>query len=119
MKFIENQFSLWRIVIFVGVTAIAIPIAASLRPSVTAVEERQEYLVQATGVAEDTDSKSGGDSKAVVGKSVVQDYYWDRRRQYWEDRLEDDLDDEDGEDEADSKDSKDAKDDEADDDGFY
>ena len=119
MKFIKNQFSLWRIVLLIGVMAIAIPIAASLRPTVTAVEEPQEPLVQQTGSdTEPTDTKHDGFSKAAGGKGVMQGYYWDRRRQYWEDRLEDDLDDEDmGEDTADKNDSK-AKDDEADDDGL-
>ena len=122
MKFIKNQFSLWRIVLFIGVTAIAIPIAASLSPTVTAVEERQEYVVQQTAVnIEHTDTKHGGDSKAAGGKGVRQNgYYWDRRRQYWEDRLEDDLDDEDEDEDtaADKKDSKAAKDDEVDDEGL-
>jgi hypothetical protein len=118
MKFIKNQFSLWRIVLFVGVMALAIPIAASLSPTVTAVEERHEYLVPQTGInTEPTETKHGGATKATAGKGAAQGYYWDRRRRYWEDRIENDLDDEDtGDDDADKTDSK--EDDAKDDDGF-
>jgi hypothetical protein len=111
MKFIKNQFSLSRIVLFVGVMALTIPIAASLSPTVTAVEERHEYLVPQAGVStEPTETKHGGAIKATAGKGVAQGYYWDRRRQYWEDRLEDDLDEEGG-DEADDTAAEDDEDD--------
>ena len=117
MKLIKNQFSLWRIVLFVGVMALAIPIAASLSPTVTAVEERQEYLVPQTGVNTEPETKHGGATKTTAGKGAAQGYYWDRRRRYWEDRIENDLDDEDtGDDDADKTDSK--EDDAKDDDGF-
>jgi hypothetical protein len=119
MKFLKSQLSRWRIVLFVGVMALAIPIAARLSPTVTAVEERQAPIVQQTAInIEHSETKHGGDSKVAVGKRVAQGYYWDRRRQYWEDRLEDDLDNEDEGTAGDKEDTKAAKDDEADDDGL-
>lgn len=120
MKFIAKQFSLWRIVLFVGVMAIAIPIAPGFSATVTAIEERQEYPVQQAGANnEDADTKHGEDSKASIGKSVRQDgYYLERRRRQWKNRVENDLDDEDSDEDTDDdrNDSRSARDDDDDDD---
>ena len=37
MRFIKKQMSLWRIVLIIGVSAIAIPIAARVSPTAIAV----------------------------------------------------------------------------------
>ena len=45
MRFIKKQLSLWRIVLIIGVAAIAIPIASRVSPTAIAVvKERQDYL---------------------------------------------------------------------------
>jgi hypothetical protein len=117
MRFIKKQFSLWRIVLIIGVAAIAIPIAARVSPTAIAVvEERQ----QANADNEEADAKHSKDNKAAVGEGVARpqdDDYYDRRRRYWEKRVERRLDDEnldeqtgDDDEDADAKDSKSAKD---------
>ena len=110
--------------IFVSVAAIAIPMAASVEPvTMTVVKQREMHPEQqATNVNEDAAAIHDKDGKpAVVGRGVAwqQDYY-DRRREYWEDRIDRRLDDEEFDDEtgddkdSDSKkDSKAAKDDKA------
>ena len=117
MRFIKK----WRIVLIVGVAAIAIPIAARVSPTQSEfVVERTEHLGLQT-VAFDETAKSAhiNHGKAGGGHRVTapQDYY-DRRREYWEDRMEgraDYLEQEDGNDEdsADSEDGKDSSDDDA------
>src|SRR4030095_15527637 len=121
MRFIKKQLSLWRIVLIISVAAIAIPIAARVSPTAIAVvKERQDNLdQQTTAVNEDSDAKHSKDSKAAVGKGVAwqQDDYYDRRREYWEKRVERRLDREEYLDEesvddndADAKESKANKD---------
>ena len=124
MKVIKDQFALWLTVLFVSVAAIAIPMAASVEPvTMTVVKQREMHPEQqATNVNEDAAAIHDKDGKpAVVGRGVAwqQDYY-DRRREYWEDRIDrrlddEELDDETGDDkDSDSKkDSKAAKDDKA------
>jgi hypothetical protein len=129
MRFIKKQLSLWRIVLIIGAAAIAIPIAARVSPTETAVvTERQDYLDHQTTADNDSkDAKAGKDSKAAVGEGVVrqQDDYYDRRREYWEKRVERRLDEEYMDEQTvddnnadsttkDKKDSKNAADDEAD-----
>src|SRR6188768_4134712 len=104
----------WRIVLIICVAAIAIPIAARVRPTQTEfVEPAQVNLYQPT-TAHTEVAKTALTVKTGVGRRVMppQDYY-DRRREYWEDRMErraDYLEQEDGNDEdaADSKDSEDS-----------
>ncbi|HTH37667.1 MAG TPA: hypothetical protein VL572_06860 [Pyrinomonadaceae bacterium] len=124
MKVIKDQFALWLTVLFVSVAAIAIPMAASVEPvTMTVVKQREMHPEQqATNVNEDAAAIHDKDGKpAVFGRGVAwrQDYY-DRRREYWEDRIDRRLDDEEFDDEtgddkdSDSKkDSKAAKDDKA------
>jgi hypothetical protein len=136
MRFTKKQLSLWRIVLIIGVTAIAIPIATRDSPTAIAlVKERQDYLPQQTTVDnEDADAKDSKNSKAAVGEGVARhqdDDYYERRREYWEKRVERRLDhreeylDEQTRDDSDAdakgskagkdkKDSKDAADDEED-----
>ena len=121
MRFIKKQFSWWRLVLIVGATAIAIPVATGVSPTAVAViterQDRPDHQTTAHNeVAYTEDSK---DSNAAVGTSVArpQDDYYERRREYWEKRIErrldeEDLDDETGDDkDADSKDNKADKDD--------
>lgn len=118
MRFINK----WRIVLFISIAAIAIPMAADVGASaIRVVKEQQTRPGQQFGNKnEGTDVKrSSNDAKAVVAHGVVrrQDYY-DRRREYWEKRVERRLEYEDeyGEepgddaDKADAKDSKESKD---------
>jgi hypothetical protein len=121
MRFIKKQFSWWRLVLIVGGTAIAIPVATGVSPTAIAVvTERPDHLYHQTTVHnEDSDAEHSKDSKAAVGTAVArpQDDYYERRREYWEKRVErrldeEDLDDETGDDkDADSKDNKADKDD--------
>src|SRR5688572_11568925 len=105
MRFIKKQLSWWPIVLFVGGAAFAMPIANSVRLTAMAiVNERQVDLdPQATEHHEE-------DSRAAVGPGTVhnQDYY-DRRREYWEKRVERRLDEEDIDDNDDAEDAKDSK----------
>lgn len=121
MTFIKKQLSLWRIVLVVGVAAIAIPIAACVSPTAIAdVKASQDCLDhQTTAHNEDAYAEHSKDSKAAVGLVIArpQDDYYDRRREYWERRVERRLDhhedmDEDDEDAKDSKAGKDDDDDE-------
>ena len=95
MRSIKKQLSWWRIVLIIGVAAVGITIAARVSPtSIEVVEERPDYRVQQTTAGnEDADAKDSMDSKAAVGKVVVpQRDYRDRRREYWEKRVERRLD---------------------------
>jgi len=118
MKFINK----WRIVLSTGIAAIAIPIAAHVGVSTKrAVNEHPGHSSQLIGNKNEGAAVKRGSTqaKAVVAHGVVppQDYY-DRRREYWEKRLERNLEYEDeyGEepgddvDKADAKDSKESKD---------
>ena len=130
MRFIKNQFSWWRLVLIIGVAAIAIGIAARVRATGRAVvNQRHENLAQPTAGDSEDHAKRSKDSEAAVGPGVgrPQDDYYERRREYWDKRIERRLDrreeylDEqtrDDKDDADAKDkdSKDAADDEDDED---
>lgn len=119
MKFINKS----RIVLSISIAAIAIPIAAHVGVStIREVNEHQTHSSQQFGnKVKGTVVKRGStQAKTVVAHGVVrpQDYY-DRRREYWEKRLERNLeyedefgDDESGDDadKADAKDSKESKD---------
>lgn len=112
MRSIKKRLSLCRLVLVTGAAAIAMPIAARVgSPSSAVVIERQAYLAQPTANDKgDTNVKGPSDDKAAVGRSVVlQDDYYDRRRRYWEDRVERRLDEEENGDDEDAKDSKDSK----------
>src|SRR5688572_4382762 len=94
MRFIKKQLSLWRVVLIIAGSAIAIPIAARVSPTVIAVhKERQDYLDQQTTAdnedANDTDATHSKDSKAAASEGVVvpQDLLYDRRSQYWDKRV--------------------------------
>src|SRR5678816_160410 len=126
MRFIKKQFSLWRVVLMIGGSAIAIPIVAGVSPTAIAVhKERQAYLDHQTTAenedADDTHSKAkhskakhSKEGKAAVGPSVgmPQDWLYDKRSRYWDQRVLRRLErmDEDDND-ADAKDSKADKDD--------
>jgi hypothetical protein len=132
MKLIKKQISLLRIVLIIGVAAIAILIAS--RVSSTAkpvVKERQDYLdLQSAAGKQDADdkyskvnhshAKRSKETKAAVGLSValLQDILYDRRSQYWDKRVlrrleshDEYLDEQTADDneDADAKDSKDSK----------
>ena len=123
MRFIKNQLSLWRVVLIIGGSAIAIPIAARVNPTAVAVhKERQDYLDQQTTAdnedADDTHSKAkhSKESKAAVGPSVAlpQDLLYDKRSRYWDQRVLrrlESLDEDEDNNDADAKDSKADKDD--------
>jgi len=117
MKFISK----WRIVLFITIAAIAIPTTAHV--SVTGITNINEYRgnlnLPADHNAQETVVETSNEAKAVVGQGAVkrQDYY-DRRREYWEKRVErrmeyeDEYGEEPGDDadKADAKDSKESKD---------
>ena len=129
MRFIKKQISLLRILLIIGVAAIAIPITARVSPTANAVvKERQGDLDQkldqkTTAHNEDAHAKHGKDSKAAVGEGValLQDLY-DKRSEYWDKRVlrrlerrdeyldEQTVDDNEDADTKASKDSKSAKD---------
>ena len=98
MRFIKKQLSLWRIVLIIGAAAVGIAIAVCVSPTATAVvNERQDYPDQQTAAAKDSKiAKDSKDNKAAVGKGIgrQQDDYYDRRREYWERRVERRLDEE-------------------------
>ncbi len=116
MRFNKKRFSLWLIVLFIGVVALAIPNAASVHVATKPqsdeeeywsrrverrLDRRQEYLDQQTGEdKDDKDSKDSKDSKEaaddeddaddIVDKDAKeqQDIY-EKRREYWRKRLDD------------------------------
>ena len=113
MRFIKKQLSLWRIVLIIGVAAIAIPIAARVRVATKPqsdeeeywsrrverrLDRRQEYLDRQTGddkddaEAKDKDSKDAADDEDdaddIVDKESRSKIY-ERRREYWRKRLDD------------------------------
>ena len=117
MRFIKQQFTLWRIVLIIGLTAIAIPIAARFSPTAlaTVIEGQDRLDLQAANDNGDVDAKHSKDRTAAIGHGVErpQDYY-NRRRQYWEDRVdrrlereEEETGDEDAADEDDADDAVD------------
>ncbi len=119
MRFIKRQLSLWRVVLIIGASAIAIPIAARVSPTAIAVhKERPGHLdQQPTADNEDAHDTQSKDSKAAVGEGIAlpQDLLYDRRSQYWDQRVLrrlESLDEDDND--ADAKDSKAKKDDKAD-----
>ena len=113
--------SKWRIVLFITIAAIAIPTTAHV--SVTGITNINEYRgnlnLPADHNVQETVVETSNQAKAVVGQGAVkrQDYY-DRRREYWEKRVErrmeyeDEYGEEPGDDadKADAKDSKESKD---------
>ena len=120
MKFIKKQLSLWRVVLIIGGSAIAIPIAARVSPTAIAVDkEGPAYLdQQTTADNEDADDTHSKDREAAVGEGVAlpQDLLYDRRSQYWDKRVLDRLEGNDDYLEEQTKDDKDedAKDSKAD-----
>ena len=117
MRFIKK----WRVVLVIGIAAIAIPIAARVSPTQTefVMERTAPVYQQIADNIEIAETSHTNNSKAGVSHRVTppQDYY-DRRREYWEDRMEgraDYLEQEDGNDEdsAGSEDGKDSSDDDA------
>jgi hypothetical protein len=114
MTFIKKQLSLWRIVLIIGLTAIAIPIAVRVRATgIAAVNQRHENPAQPTANETEDNAKHSTGSKAAVGPGVgsQDDDYYERRREYWDKRVERRLDRlEDEDEDADAKDSKAAKD---------
>ena len=94
MSVIKKQLSLWPVVLIIGGSAIAIPIAARVSPTAIAVhKERQDYLGQQTTAdnedANDIDATHSKDSSAAAGEGVtlLQDLLYDRRSQYWDQRV--------------------------------
>jgi hypothetical protein len=100
--------------LIIGLAAVAIPIMANAgRNTSTAISKLQADPAKHA-------ANDHGIAIAALGKGLVhpQDYY-DRRREYWEKRLERDLDDSDehgDDDSADKEDSKADKDEAKDDD---
>jgi len=105
------EFAPWRIVLVVSVIVIAIPIGARVNPTAKAAFA-EHHLIQPS-VTKNTFARR---SKANVSPGVsrrTQDYY-DRRRKYWEDRVDrrfEELDEEEsgGNDDKASEDKKDSK----------
>jgi len=125
MRVIKQQLSLWPLVLLIGGSALAIPMAARVSPTAIAVhDERQDYLAQPTTADNEdanhtdaTDATHSKDSSAAVGEGVMlpQDLLYDRRSRYWDQRVLrrlESLDEDDNK--ADAKDSKAKKDDKAD-----
>ena len=128
MRIIKKQLAPWHLVLIIGLAAIAIPVTARVSTTAIAgVNERHEQMTGQTANDEgDAGAKHGSYSKAAVGKGVArpQDDYYDRRRQYWEKRVDSRLEyrdkylDEqtgDKDDDADAEDNKAGKDDDEDD----
>ena len=109
MKFIKKQLSLWRIVLIIGVAAIAIPITARVRVATKAqsdeeeywsrrierrLDRRQEYLDRQTGDdKDDADTKDAADDEDDADDTVDKDVkaqqdIYERRREYWRQRVE-------------------------------
>ncbi|MFL6466870.1 MAG: hypothetical protein ACJ72Z_02820 [Pyrinomonadaceae bacterium] len=117
MRSIKKRIALWHIVLIVGFVLIAAPIAAHVSTAVSAVAQDPQssmdrHAVTAGVIGRIQQSKH---RKAAVRVSVEPQDYYDRRRQYWEDRVDrrmQEMDEEEGGDDekADAKDSKESKD---------
>ncbi|HKO63368.1 MAG TPA: hypothetical protein VJV03_19550 [Pyrinomonadaceae bacterium] len=106
MRSIRKQLSWWPIVLLVGGTAFAMPIATRVGPPATVVVQEDHQ----------TTLHHEEDSRASVGPGVAapQNDYYDRRREYWEKRVERRLEEADREDQTgDDTDDEDANDDNA------
>ena len=106
----KKQLMLVHLVLMIGIAGAAIPMASGVEVEKTAIVHQD--LVQAK---EQLPQETVGRDSAVRGPVAAQDDRYERRRRYWEDRLERELDEEEGpddgadEDKADSKESKDDK----------
>jgi len=115
MRFNKKRFSLWLIVLFIGVVALAIPNAASVHVATKPqsdeeeywsrrverrLDRRQEYLDRQTGddkddgESKDKDSKGAADDEDdaddIVDKDVKErEDIYEKRREYWRKRLDD------------------------------
>lgn len=122
MRFIKRQLSLWRIVLIIGVASIGIGIAARVRATgIAVVNQRHENSAQPTANENEDNAKPGRESTTAIRRGVgrPQDDYYERRREYWDkrverrlDRREEYLDEQtrDDDKDADAKDSKATKD---------
>src|SRR5688572_23091903 len=103
MRSVKDQFAPWPAVLLIGIAVLAISVAVRVAsPATTSTGERYDPPEQRfAGPNEDTDANEDRVHKTAAGGSVEsrQDYY-DRRREYWEDRLDRSLDDEDLDDET-------------------
>ena len=65
MRFLKKQLSWWRIILIIGVAAMAIPIASRVSSTAKAVvKERQDYLdLQSTAANEDADANTEGQTQ--------------------------------------------------------
>jgi hypothetical protein len=92
MRFIKKHLSLWRIVLIIGLAAIAIPIAVRVRATGRAVVNLRHENLAPPAANENEDTAN---SKAAAGRGVGRpqdDDYYDRRREYWDKRVERRLD---------------------------
>jgi len=87
MRFINTRSSLLLTLLIVGVAVVAIPIAASDRSTTTTVvKERHANLYQQVGAVVENDWSI---SKVTHGHAAgMPQAYYNRRRQYLEDRVE-------------------------------
>ena len=115
MRFNKKRFSLWLIVLVIGVAALAIPNSARVtvatkpqsdeeeywsRRVERRLDRRQEYLDRQTGddkddaESKDKDSKGAADDEDdaddIVDKDVKErEDVYEKRREYWRKRLDD------------------------------
>ena len=106
MRFIKKRMLLWRLVLIIAMTVIAMPIPAGVSVATKAqsdeeeywsrrierrLDRRQEYLDRQTG-EDDADAKDSKDSKDADDEDDVDDITdrdIERRREYWRKRLDD------------------------------
>ncbi|HKP70873.1 MAG TPA: hypothetical protein VJV05_16410 [Pyrinomonadaceae bacterium] len=90
MRFTMNRPMLWSVVLILGFTAVAIPIGA--RVSLTSshlVHDSQESFGQRTPLKNETaPGKVSGKTASVVYTSGAPQDRYERRRQYWENRID-------------------------------
>jgi len=103
MRSIKKRLAHWRLVLLIGIAAVAIPIAASVyTPEKAAVMGTNEHLYHENGIHNDATDANDNKSRKIsdagkvghpVGSSVrqPQDDYYERRRQHWEKRLDNRL----------------------------
>ena len=109
MRFIKKRMLLWRLVLIIAITVIAMPIPAGVSVATKAqsdkeeywsrrierrLDRRQEYLDRQTGDdKDDADDKDKKDSKDAADDADdaddVVDKDIERRREYWRKRLDD------------------------------
>jgi len=112
MRSLIKQFALRDVVLIAGVAALVTLITVRVSPSTTSVVSLPDAEPSKSTADENAAVNHNGHVK-LIGRNALthaQDDLYERRRRYWEDRVERRIDEEEGLDDEDKADSTDKKD---------